>query len=755
MDLLNDKQREVVTHRGSPLVCFAAAGTGKTQALTCRIASLIKDDGVNPDKIIALTFTIKAANEMKQRAALYSSSTKTNVNQHDLKYVSTFHSFCLKLLRKFSNNKIFRQISDMTNNNKENFQVIDPRGSLKILKDVISSPQNEKIVNHLCKLDKDFNEKHIDKQAQDVYYVMEKWRNDGLLPDDVFRDIQAESESGSGSEKNKNKYKRQNTDLEKTRLIAELYQEYRKKCGSQCVIDFSDLILLATRLLETDKELCLYCRSELFEHMLVDEFQDCNEAQMSLINVLVRSHKDKHTLKETGTENIYTPRLVENNLMVVGDDYQAIHEWRGARVKNILDFESSFDNVKTVILSLNYRSLKEIIRAASNVIRNNKNQKDKSLECTRILNIRDIENIKNINLSKDPRKKQQNDDVIQYSVCDDQYNEGLKVVQYIKKYVMENGGKYRDCAVLYRNHALSLPIEEHLKAENIPYIIKGSLSFFDRAEIGVAMAFLRFLYAQNDDDLIKILLTCAKGVGQGRIDKMMKECEDSGDSLWDHICKLVRVKTKSRAKREIEVYNSLKTCKDILGEYIVKMNQSGSGESLTILLKNLLSEIGYTDILEKEMERNKDKSMSNDRLENLETFYTFIKRNEDCNQGKLTLCDLIDIIAMDSSISSSEDGEKEKEEEKEEENERDNKVVLMTLHSSKGLEWPFVSIIGCDDGTIPYYRSGIEEERRLFYVGLTRARDKLLLTCPKMRSMYNKLSDRKLSPFWREMNEEF
>ena len=787
--MLNEQQREVVYHRGSPLVCFAAAGTGKTQALTCRIASLIKDDGVDPKKIVALTFTTKAANEMKERAARIA-----NVSKHDLRYVSTFHSFCLKVLRKFSSNKIFRQLASMEciedkneNNNNESFTVIDPRASYKMMKIILAI--NRHCVETLAKIDRDFGAKknNIDDQVQYVLHAIDKWRNEGWLPDDVESHLNATNDHGG------------------SRQILHLYKAYRAECGITNGIDFSDMILLTTRLLEMDKGLCLYCRSEMFEVLLVDEFQDVCPSQMNLIDVLCRSRRDAKNLRETGNEGIYTPKLVEDNLMVVGDDYQAIHEWRGACVKKILEFEKSFDNVKSVILVKNYRSYEAILDAATNVIRHNKHQKHKVLECQRMnANEEKGENEneneggygdgdgdggmggegdedmiggeecneecnKDSDSSGDNNSNSEKNRIITHKICGDQFFEAQSVVEAIQRYTSEKTHKFSDCVILYRTHTLSQPLEERLKAAHIPYTIKGSMSFFDRAEVAFALRCLKFLHTKGDDALENILVTCVRNVGMAKVNAIREEMMDEKDArsqgLWRALCDFVEKTPDSKSIRIQQTYHALKKCVGILKDAMRRLSRDedcdcdcdydnqndGSRCMIAEVLKDLLESLGYLDILEAKRNKNNDDQSDqnqNDCMENLGTLFAFIKKSQSDRGGHLSLSDLFDIIMLDSCDSDAkadDDGNGTKEEEKE------NRVTLMTLHSSKGLEWPFVSIVGCNEDTIPYYRGNIEEERRLFYVGLTRARDKLLLTYPQKRRLFNKTMASKASRFWKEM----
>ena len=733
MEYLNKQQKEVVHHRGSPLVCFAAAGTGKTQSLTCRIASLIKDDGVEAQKIIALTFTTKAAKEMKERA-----STIAQISENELKYVSTFHSFCLKLLREFSDNPFFKQIAQFKTN--ERFNVIEPKKTVQMLKLIIE--EETELMQKLNQIDYGFEYKLIDEKAYYFLNIIEKWRNDGYMVDDVQRILQIEKKESEEIKEQK-----------KQKIAAAVYEKYRSACGKFGFIDFSDLILIATRLLETDKKLRLYCRSKKFHHLLIDEFQDTCPAQMNLINVLCRSQTDGKLLLETGLDESFVPQLTENNLMVVGDDYQAIHEWRGASVKHILDFEKTFDNVRTIILGQNYRSYQEIINAASNVIKNNKNQKHKSLTCSRFQyhSNDEIEVIKSQN------------DVIKRMRVSDQFVEGSQIAQSIDHYVVEENGKFQNCAILYRTHALSQPIEEKLKAAGIPYVIKGSISFFERAEIKFAMGCMRFLLSQDDDALQNILLTCGKQVGAKKIDMLKKSVQNNESNLWDVVCEYIESPPKIKGKRETEAFVSIKHITETLKKYIeiVYKNENDESEegkcngsvkedltydSISTMLESLLTEINYIEILKKERENKKrvDECMSNDRLDNLQSLYSFISKNENdmkSNNKKMVLSDLMDIISVDS-VSDTQSNQ----------DDENNKVVLMTLHSSKGLEWPFVIMAGCDEGTLPFIKGNIEEERRLFYVGVTRAKDKLFLTCPSKRLIFNKMTLREPSRFLSEMD---
>jgi len=697
METLNPEQKQVVKHRGSPLVVFAAAGTGKTQALTCRIASLIKDDGVPAEKIVGLTFTRKAANEMKERAA-----HMAGISPAQLRHVGTFHSFCLQMLRRFGKNRVFQRISGVPHD-AERFDVLDPAQVLRRIKHLLVE---ENMATAIEKHDITFRDQKPDDQAKDVCRKIEKWRNDGYMPDEALSLCVSPLD----------------------RAYHVVYARYRESCGEDNCMDFSDLILILTRLLQEDKRLRLYCRCHLFEHLLLDEAQDINDAQMALVEVLCRHHK------EDGVDGS-DARLVENNLMVVGDDYQAIHAWRGAKVKNLLNFETNFDRVRVVMLGRNYRSLSPILEVADKLIRFNKKQKFKDVVCERN---------EDVDIDKG---------VIHVRRVDDAWKQADLVARTIMKQVRSGKHKFSDFAVLYRTHASSQPFEQKMREYNIPYFIKGSISFFERAEIKSALAILRFCVSKNNADLEKILCECIKGVGKKTVaslrEKATKVCGSAdvfdlkSDGFWRG---LVAMESSSRGKKG-------KVSKAVAGifEYVgvlrkqVERFESGDGfgEGMSMAKKvwHVFEDMGFFERLE-EMQIREKRSKNGDevdRVGNVNTFLSFIDKNE-IEKGCSTIHELFDVLLFDDV----EDGGKEKESET-------DRVVFMTLHSSKGLEWPHVFIVDCVQEVIPFYCGDLEEERRLMYVGVTRARDALYCTYPASRFLFGNVKHTVVSRFLGEM----
>ena len=682
MDLnkLNDKQREAATYINGPLLILAGAGSGKTSTMTYRIAYML-EKGIKPYNILAVTFTNKAANEMRQRVEALTGNTFGM-------WIMTFHAMCLRMLR---------QDADAIGYDK-NFVIYDTTDQKTLAKNIIKE----------LNLDtKSF------KPAYILAVISEK-KEQGVSPEDF------EAESGSDP---------------KSVALVKAYKLYEKRLHENNAMDFDDLLLNAVKLLEKRRDILdKYVRR--FHYVMVDEYQDTNHIQYKLIKMLAKDHK---------------------NICVVGDDDQCIYEWRGADIRNILDFENDFPDAKVVKLEQNYRSFGNILAGAHSVIENNKGRKNKKLWT-----------------DKEDGEK------ILYERADTEKDEARFIAGEIELLMdagRNDGGDwhYKDFAILYRTNAQSRQFEEALTAKSIPYRVLSGLRYYDRKEIKDIMAYMRLVVNPRDDmSLRRIINEPKRGVGEKTIEKLQAFAQVRGESMLEalsseEVLATLPGKSYSEVKNMVEIIN---LCRD-------------EQENLRVsdIYDQLLVKTGYLAALEKE-----NTIESEGRIENLMEFKTVIYDYEQ-EQGMshlieesgaqmvpfgesqvipISMSDIAgdeSIAGFDSELSGSEEGPTlagfmEKISlmaEVDNHDETQDAVVMMTMHSAKGLEFPVVFLPGMEDGLFPGHRSfdsieEMEEERRLCYVGMTRAKERLFLTSAAIRTMYGRTEYTRESQFLREID---
>lgn len=620
MDLtrLNDKQREAVLHMDGPCLVLAGAGSGKTSVLTNRIANLI-ENGVEPSNILSITFTNKAAKEMKER--VYNLIGKI---AYDIQ-ISTFHSFGLKILKKHY---------DLLGYDK-NFVILDSDDTLAVIKKLIK-------------------ESNLDPKEYSAKYVRNKisGAKNQLLSVSAYERI----------EYDKN--------------IILIYDRYLKKLKSNNSIDFDDLLLLPIELFKKNKELLNYYQ-DLYRYILIDEYQDTNEAQYVLTKMLADKYK---------------------NLFVVGDESQSIYSFRNANYKNILNFESHYPSAKTILLEQNYRSTQTILNAANEVIKNNKERKDKNLWSNNDVG-----------------------DKIKYVRVDDEKDEASYVSREIKRLVSD-GVKYDDIAILYRTNAQSRIVEEYMLKSAIPYKVVGSFYFYNRKEIKDLLCYLRLIYNYKDDtSLLRVINVPKRGIGDKTIGNISEVANNNNISL----------------------YEAISGGKELLFKGIIEeMRILSDNMSLTEIVDMVLDKSGMKRELEQE------KTMESEiRLENLEEFKSITRSYEE-EVGIVSLESFLDEITLVSDVSEHTDG--------------NDKVTLMTVHAVKGLEFDYVFVVGMEEGVFPHFnaiyegdRSAIEEERRLCYVAITRAKKELYLLNAKRRMLFGNSQSNPPSRFIEEIDPKY
>lgn len=616
---LNDKQQEAVLYNDGPLLVLAGAGSGKTRVLTTKIAYLIEDRGVSPHNILAITFTNKAAKEMKDRVYGLIGSTARNIQ------ISTFHGFGLKLLKE--NYKALGYDS--------NFVIMDSDDSLTVVK---------KILKDLNYDPKSYNPKAIRNKISGC-------KNELMSPSDYERYAVSEFE----------------------KVVLEVYSRYEDKLKRNNSVDFDDLLILPIKLFKENPSI-LAEYQERYKYVLIDEYQDTNEAQYILTKYISAKYK---------------------NICVVGDIDQAIYGWRGANYKNILNFEKDYKDSKTILLEENYRSTKNILDAANDVIKNNRNRKDKNLWSS----------------NGDGEK-------IKYYRSYNERDEAQYVIRKIKELVNRDV-LYRDIAVLYRTNAQSRILEEEMLKENMPYRVIGSFYFYNRKEIKDLVAYLRLIHNSRDNiSLLRVINTPKRGIGL----KSIENLTNKADSL------------------SISMYDAIDSGKELLFKNVIEdLKKVSSSLTLTELIDKVLDSTGMRSELEKE-----NSLESEIRLENLEEFKSITKAFEE-REGLISLEDFLLEISLVSDV--------------EEYKEDDNRVSLMTIHSVKGLEFDHVFVVGLEEGIFPHMNSlmdnsELEEERRLCYVAITRAKKDLHLVNARRRTLFGKEQVNPVSRFLGEIRPE-
>lgn len=627
---LNDKQYEAVINTDGPCLVIAGAGSGKTKVLTHKIAYLMQEKDIKPWNILAITFTNKAANEMKERVeALVGDDAK------DM-WIGTFHSICVKILRRFIDRIGF----------DHSFVIFDTSDQRTLIKECLKD----------LKID--------DKMFTDriVQFEISNAKNDMKEPEEYEAMVKGD-------------YRREK--------IASVYNLYQRRLKENNAIDFDDIINYTIKIFKENDDVLDYYTNK-FNYILVDEYQDTNKSQFTLIRLLAKAH---------------------GNITVVGDNDQGIYSFRGADISNILNFEKDFKGTKIIKLEQNYRCTQNILNAANSVIKNNEVKYKKKLWT-----------------------ENEEGALPTFHVSDDEYDEGRYIVEEINHLRREEYYKYSDFAILYRMNSQSRAIEEILGREAIPYKIVVGLKYFERKEIKDIIAYLRLINNTSDNLALKRIINEPKrGIGKTSLDKIQAISEQTGIPMYQIIKEADQYglsRVYSNAQGFIEVIEDLISKKD---EY-----------TITELIKHTLKETGYTKALEDE-----NSIEAENRIENLEEFLTIAVQFEE-EEADNDLSTFLEGITLSSDI----DGMDEEEE----------SVTLMTLHSAKGLEFPVVFLVGMEEGIFPGYKSigepkELEEERRLCYVGITRAKNNLYLTCSRQRTMFGSTSCNPVSRFVKEIPE--
>ncbi|MBM3707598.1 MAG: DNA helicase PcrA [Actinobacteria bacterium] len=635
---LNSQQLKAVKSIGQPLLVIAGAGSGKTRVLTYKIAYLIKEIGVDPFNILAITFTNKAAREMKKRVI------ELVGRIGEIMWVSTFHSFCAKVLRY--------EIHHLGIPN--NFVIYDENDQL--------------ILTSKCLSELDIDSKRFPPKL--IH---------NLISDAKNRLIDPESYTGQASDY-----------YEKT--AAEVYRLYQQKLLKANALDFDDLLMYMVDILKLYPEVKLKYQ-EKFKYILVDEFQDTNTAQNELVLILAEKY-----------QNVY----------VVGDDDQSIYSWRGAEIENIINFDKNFKNTEVIKLEQNYRSTKNILNAANYLINNNESRKDKKLWTDK-----------------------PDGELISKYIASDEKEEVKFIIDKIKKMIDFEGKKYRDFAVFYRTNAQSRAVEEFLIKENIPYKIYGGLRFYDRKEIKDMLAYLKLISNPKDlVSLLRIVNVPGRKIGKSTLDEIERFAVRNKMTFMEAFYRNSEISSLStRAKERIDNFLVL----------ISSLRDFASKSSISDLLEKVWRKTGYMEELE--FEKTIDASS---RIENLKELLTVTKEYEyrtilnELPEGEslVKLDSFLEEISLLTDIDAYDDSA--------------DFLALMTLHNAKGLEFPFVFIIGMEEGIFPHSRSfnsfaELEEERRLCYVGITRAKEKVFLSSALNHSIYGNSGYRTISRFLREI----
>ena len=619
---LNEKQKEAVLYNDGPLLIIAGAGAGKTKTLTTKIAYLIEEMNVSPYSILAITFTNKAAKEMKDRIDGLIGSVAKKIQ------VSTFHSFGLKLLR--DNYKLLGYES--------NFVIMDSDDSLSVVKKII----------------KDMNLDPKDYNPRAIRNKISSCKNELMMPKDYSRFAASDYEQ----------------------KVVEIYEKYNKKLKNNNSVDFDDLLILPIELFRNNPDVLEKYQTQ-YEYLLIDEYQDTNEAQYILTKLI--SAKS---------------RLIT----CVGDDSQSIYSFRGANYKNILNFENDYPNAKVVLLEENYRSTKNILNAANSVIKYNKQRKDKNL------------------WSNNPEGEK-----VKYIRFDNDKDECSFISSKIKE-LHDDNVSYEDIAILYRTNAQSRTLEEEMLKNGIPYRVVGSFYFYNRKEIKDLICYLRLINNICDDvSLLRIINTPKRGIGDKTIENLTNIANDENKCIFDVIS----------SGKELVFKNM-----------ILDMIKESENLTLTETVDMVLDKSGMREELKGENTLDSDI-----RLENLEEFKSITKNYED-EYGVISLTDFLAEISLVSDMSEHEDAT--------------NRVNLMTIHSVKGLEFDNVFITGMEEGIFPHYNSineggnaPIEEERRLCYVAITRAKKRLWITNARRRMLFGNTQNNMPSRFMDEIDYKY
>ena len=628
---LNEKQYEAVTYTEGPCLVIAGAGSGKTKVLTHKIAYIIGEKGAHPWDILAITFTNKAANEMKERIANLVGEVAKDI------WMGTFHSICVRILRRFIDRIGF----------DSSFIIFDTSDQRTLVKNCLKD---------LAIDDKMFTDRSVLSEISNA-------KNEMLEPEQYTV--------------------RSNGDFRKEK-IATVYELYQKRLKENNAIDFDDIINYTIKILMENPDVLEYYAKK-FKYVLVDEYQDTNKAQFTLITLFAS---------------------MNGNITVVGDNDQGIYSFRGADISNILNFEKDFPGTKIIKLEQNYRCTGNILKAANAVIKNNE-----------------------VKYKKELWTQNEEGNLPKVYLADNEYDEGAYIVEQIEHLKRQEYYKYSDFAILYRMNTQSRAIEDIFRRENVPYKIIGGLKFYERKEIKDTIAYLRLIQNSADNlSLKRIINEPKRGIGKTSLDKTEQIANANEVSMYEVIKNaeqygLNRVYLNSR--EFVNIIEDLKNKKDEL--------------SISELIKLTLKKSGYTKALEDEKTIEAE-----NRIENLNELLTVAIEFEE-QFAENSLSEFLEGITLSSDIDNLE--------------EEEESVTLMTLHSAKGLEFPVVFLVGMEEGIFPGHQSmnepkELEEERRLCYVGITRAKENLFLTCSKQRTIFGSTSYNPTSRFLNEIPEE-
>lgn len=637
-DTLNEQQKEAVLHTEGPLLILAGAGSGKTRVLTHRIAYLIEEKGINPWNILAITFTNKAAGEMRERVDNLVGFGSESI------WVSTFHSMCVRILRRHIDLLGF----------DTNFTIYDTDDQKTLMKDICK----------LLQIDtKIFRERSL-------LAAISQAKNEMVTPEE-FR-IQAQGD-----------FSRQK--------IASVYEEYEKQMRANNALDFDDLLVKAVQLFQTQADVLDYYQ-ERFRYIMVDEYQDTNTVQFELVRLLSAKYR---------------------NLCVVGDDDQSIYKFRGANIRNILDFEQVFPDAKVIKLEQNYRSTSNILNAANAVIRHNHGRKDKTLWTDN-----------------------GEGDKINVRQFDTAFDEAEYIVGDIRERVESGKAAYNDHAILYRTNAQSRMFEEKFVTANIPYKIVGGINFYARREIKDLLAYLKTIDNGRDDLAVRRIINVPKrGIGLTSINRVQEYASGREIGFYEALRAVDLIPNIGRGASKLESFVAL----------IEHFKTDAKELTISELMQEILEETGYIESLKEEGSEEAES-----RIENIDELISKITAYEETCEDRdepATLNGFLEEVALVADIDSLD--------------ESNDYVVLMTLHSAKGLEFPHVYLAGMEDGIFPSYMTitaddpeEVEEERRLCYVGITRAEEELTLTCARRRMIRGETQYNKMSRFLKEIPME-
>lgn len=628
---MNPQQREAVEYTEGPLLILAGAGSGKTRVLTHRIAYLIEEKGVQPYNIMAITFTNKAAQEMRERVDQIVEFGSESI------WVSTFHSSCVRILRRFIDKIGY----------ENNFTIYDTDDQKTLMKSVIKKLQLDTKIY----------------KERSLMSAISSAKNEMISPEQFEKD--------AGLEWNKKK-------------IAQVYYEYQAELKKNNALDFDDLLVKAVELFQKRPDVLEYYQDK-FRYLMVDEYQDTNTVQFKFISLLAAKYR---------------------NLCVVGDDDQSIYKFRGANIANILGFEKIFPDAKVIKLEQNYRSSQNILNAANEVISNNEGRKAKRLWT-----------------------ENEEGDKIDFRQFQNGFEEAEFVAGEISKMVRNGQCRYGDMAVLYRTNAQSRLFEEKFLLANIPYKIVGGVNFYARKEIKDLLAYLKTIDNALDDIAVQRIINVPKrGIGATSIGRVMEHATEQGINFYDALLEVTYIPGMGRSVSKIESFTN----------FIQRLRAEAEYYSVKELLDRIIEETGYVKELEAE-----DTDEAKARIENIDEFISKVVTYEE-EAKEPSLSGFLQEVALVADIDSVES--------------ESDYVLLMTLHSAKGLEFPYVYLAGMEDGIFPSYMTitgddpeELEEERRLCYVGITRAKQHLTMTSAQQRMIRGETQYNKVSRFVREV----